>query len=182
MFFADFDNDGWGDLFAANGHVYPQVDQLEIGTRYRQRCLVFRNLGRGNFADVTGTAGPGVNTPRAYRGAALGDYDNDGDLDVLVMDLDNGPVLLKNSSRPRGSYLRITAPAGTRLTIEANGIKQVDEVRASGSYQSASEQVAHFGLGNSTVVERLFIRFPNGKTRTLTNVKANQSLTLVAHD
>jgi hypothetical protein len=182
MFFGDFDNDGWGDLFAANGHVYPQVDQIDIGTRYRQRCLVFRNLGRGNFADVTDTAGPSINTPRAYRGAALGDYDNDGDLDVVLMDLDSGPVLLENRSQPGGTYLRINAPVGAKLTIETPGMKQVDEVRASGSYQSASEQVAHFGLGGSPVVERLIIRFPNGKTKTLINVKANQSLTLVAHD
>jgi hypothetical protein len=178
LFFGDFDNDGWGDLFAANGHVYPQVDRIDAGARYRQRCLVFRNLGRGNFADVTAEAGAGVNTPRAHRGAALGDYDNDGDLDVLVMDLDGGATLLENRGRLRGAYLRVKAPVGSRIAIEAADMRQVDETRASGSYQSASEQVAHFGLGAAPIVERVIARFPNGKTRTLTNIKVNQSITL----
>ncbi len=178
MFFGDFDNDGWDDLFAANGHVYPQVDRLDAVARYRQRCLVFRNLGRGNFADVTAEAGAGVNTTRAHRGAALGDYDNDGDLDVLLLDLDGGPTLLENRSRSLSAYLRIKAPVGSRITVEAAGMKQLDEIRASGSYQSASEQVAHFGLGGASIVERVSVRFPNGKTRTLTNVKVNQLLTL----
>ena len=178
MFFGDFDNDGWSDLFAVNGHVYPQVDRLDAGARYRQRCIVFRNLGRGNFADVTAEAGGSVNTPRAHRGAALGDYDNDGDLDVLLIDLDSGPTLLENHSPSHGSYLRVKAPIGSRITVEAAGMKQLDETRASGSYQSASEQVAHFGLGGATIVERVSVRFPNGETRTLTNVKVNQLITL----
>jgi hypothetical protein len=174
MFFGDFDNDGWLDLFAANGHVYPQVDHAELGTKYRQRCLLFRNLGRGSFADVTAEAG--LNTPRAHRGAALGDYDNDGDLDVLLMDLDGQPVLLENRSPARGHYLRVKAPAGTRVTIEAGSIKMLDEIRASGSYQSASEQVAHFGLGNLQTIERVTVRFTNGAMKTLTGVKADQTL------
>jgi hypothetical protein len=177
MFFGDFDNDGWGDLFAANGHVYPQVDRIDIGTRYRQRCLIFRNLGQGRFADVTSEAGAGLDTPRAHRGAALGDYDNDGDLDLLIMDLDGGPVLLENRSQPQ-SYLRVKAPVGSRIIIEAAALKQMDEVRASGSYQSASEQIVHFGLGATQIVDRLNVRFPNGQTRTLTRVKANQLLTI----
>ncbi len=178
MFFGDFDNDGRADLFGANGHVYPQVDRIDIGTRYRQRCLIFRNLGRGNFSDVTAEAGAGINTPRAHRGAALGDFDNDGDLDIIMMDLDGGPVLLENRSQPKANYLRIKAPVGSRITLEAGGLKQTDEARASGGYQSASEQVAHFGLGDAPSVERLNVRFPNGKVRTLTNVKANQLVTI----
>ncbi|MGH9937432.1 MAG: ASPIC/UnbV domain-containing protein, partial [Blastocatellia bacterium] len=134
-------------------------------------------LGRGNFADVTAEAGAGVNTPRAHRGAAIGDFDNDGDLDALLADLDGGPTLLDNRSQPRGAYLRVKAPAGSRITVEAAGMKQSDETRASGSYQSASEQAAHFGLGGASIVERVSVRFPNGKARTLTSVKVNQSLT-----
>lgn len=178
MFFGDFDNDGWGDLFAVNGHVYPQVDRIDIGVRYRQRCLLFRNLGQGNFTDVTSEAGAGINTPRAHRGAALGDFDNDGDLDVVMMDLDGGPVLLENRSQSKANYLRVKAPVGSRITVETGSLKQTDEARASGGYQSASEQVAHFGLGIATSVDRLSVRFPSGKVRTLTGVKANQLLTI----
>jgi enediyne biosynthesis protein E4 len=177
IFFADLDNDGWLDLFAANGHVYPQVDRVDIGTKYRQRSLVFRNLG-GSFADLTAEAGASVNTPRAARGAALGDYDNDGDLDILLMDLDGAPVLLENRSRPQGNYLRVRAPVGARVMVEAGAVKQIDEVRASGSYQSASEPVAHFGLGKASSVDRATARFSNGKTTTLAGVKANQTLTI----
>src|SRR5262245_529673 len=177
MFFGDFDNDGWSDLFAANGHVYPQVDRLGAGASYRQRCLVFRNSGRASFVDVTAEAGAGVNTPRSHRGAALGDYDNDGDMDVLMMDLDGGPTLLENRSQPSGAYLRVKAPVGSRITVEAAGMKQVDETRASGSYQSASEQSAHFGLGAASIVEKVTVRLTNGKSRTSTNVKVNQSIT-----
>jgi hypothetical protein len=178
MFFGDFDNDGWPDLFAANGHVYPQVERLASGLRYRQRCLLFRNLGRGSFADVTAESGPALNQPRAHRGAAPGDYDNDGDLDALLLDLDSQPVLLENRSPAAGHWLRVKAPVGARVALEAAGLKMLDEVRASGSYQSAPEQAAHFGLGALTALERVSVRFPQGKTKTLRNVKANQTLIL----
>ena len=179
MFFADFDNDGWLDLCASNGHVYPQVDQIDIGTKYRQRALVLRNTGQGTFAEVTAEAG--LTAPRAHRGAALGDYDNDGDLDVLLMDLDGQPVLLENRSAPTNNYLRVRAPISSRVRVESGEWKQMDEVRASGSYQSASEAVAHFGLGPRATVERVTVKFPDGQSRTLTNVKANQVLTIGAN-
>jgi hypothetical protein len=176
MFFGDFDNDGWLDLFAANGHVYPQVDRAELGTKYKQRCLIFRNLGQRGFADMTAEAGVGVNTPRAHRGAALGDYDNDGDLDILLMDLDGQPALLENRSPARGHFLRVKAPVGSRVTIEAGSIKMLDEIRASGSYQSASEQIAHFGLGSLQTLDRVTVRGVNGVTKVFTGVKADQTL------
>ncbi len=174
MFFADFDNDGWGDLFAANGHVYPQVDRLDIGVKYRQRCLVFRNLGEGAFADVTGEAGDVVNTPRAHRGAACGDFDNDGDPDVLLMDLDGQPVLLENRTPFAGNHLRVKAPIGSRITVAAASLRQTDEARASGGYQSASAQIVHFGLRRAEAADSVTVRFPNGKKRELRNVKANR--------
>ncbi len=175
MFFADFDNDGWPDLFAANGHVYPQVDRVDIGTKYKQRALLFRNTGKGGFNEIDDA---GLQAARAHRGGALGDYDNDGDLDLLLMDLDGQPVLLENRSAAKGQWLRVRAPVGTRITLEAGGVKWIDEVRASGSYQSASEPVAHFGLGSVTTLDRLTARFTTGKTKTLTGVKANQTLTI----
>ena len=103
-FFGDFDNDGWKDLFVSNGHVYPQVESVDIGTRYRQRCLLFRNLGSGKFLDLTTSAGSALSELRAYRGAAQGDFDKDGDLDILVMDLDGGPHLFENRSPNGGRF------------------------------------------------------------------------------
>jgi hypothetical protein len=177
-FLADFDNDGWKDLFIANGHVYPQVDVMDVGTRYRQTCLLFRNLHNGKFQNVTTEAGKGIHTPRAHRGTALGDYDNDGDLDLLVMDIDGGPLLLENRTSSPGNYLRVKAPVGTRVTIEADGLRLLDEVRASGSYLAASEPVAHFGLGKVSLVDELQLRMPDGKTKILKNVAANQILSV----
>ena len=109
-FFGDFDNDGWKDLFVSNGHVYPQVESVDIGTRYRQRCQLFRNLGNGKFSDLARLAGSALDEPRAYRGAAPGDFDKDGDLDILVMDLDGGPHLFENRSSNGGSFLRLRLP------------------------------------------------------------------------
>ncbi len=176
MFFADFDNDGWPDLFAANGHVYPQVDRIDLGTKYRQRALVFRNTGKGGFTDVSAEAG--LQAPRAHRGGALGDYDRDGDLDLLLMDLDGQPVLLENRSASSGHWLRVRAAVGTRITLEAGGATWTDEVRASGSYQSGSEPVAHFGLGAVATIDRLTARFTTGRTEILRAVKADQLLTI----
>jgi len=175
-FFADFDNDGWKDLFVANGHVYPQVDSVDIGTQYRQPCLLFRNLGNAKFANVTPLAGSALTEPRAYRGAALGDFDNDGDLDVLVMDLDGGPHLWENRVPGATSFVRVKAPVGSKVTIETEAGTQMDEIRASGSYQSACEPVAHFGLGRMERVGRLTVRFPNGRTRVFESVKSREVL------
>ena len=171
MFCADFDQDGWIDLFASNGHVYPQVDNAQVGTQYRQRYLIFRNLAGGRFVEVAAEG-----APRAYRGAAIGDFDNDGDQDILMMDLDGGPVLLENRTQGKGNYLRVKAPVGSRITIESGSDRWIDEVRASGSYQSASEQVAHFGLGRIATLNKVTVRFPGGKTRALTDVKGHETL------
>lgn len=193
MIFADFDQDGWPDLFAANGHVYPQVDAKSMGTSYRERCLLFRNLGRGRFGEVAAEAGSGMDVARAHRGAAVGDYDGDGDQDVLVMDLDGGPVLFENRSAGQGSYLRVKAPVGSRIVVEAAGMILTGEVLSSGSYQSASEHVAHFGLGDlgvrsaqkrerakeaegAATIERVTVRLPSGRKKVLTGVRVNQTI------
>jgi hypothetical protein len=94
------------------------------------------------------------------------------------MDLDRAPVLLENRSRPKGNYLRVKAPVGARVMVEASAVSQIDEVRASGSYLSASEPIAHFGLGNAGSVDRVIVRFSNGKTKSLAGVKSNQTITV----
>ncbi len=172
VFLADFDNDGWPDIFGANGHVYPQVDRVAIGTSYRQRSLLFKNNGRGEFSQITG----GLTEARSHRGAALGDYDNDGDLDLLLMDLDGQPILLQNRTPAIGNYLRVQAPTGSLVKLEAGDLRLVDEVRASGSYQSSSEPVAHFGLGGLKTVERVSVRLPGGKMVMRAGVATNQVL------
>jgi hypothetical protein len=177
-FFGDFDNDGWKDLFVSNGHVYPQVDSVDLGTRYRQKCLLFRNLGNGRFSEVINAPDSPLGTARAYRGAASGDFDNDGDLDILTIDLDGGPHLWENRSPGSGGYLRIKAPVGARVAIEVSDLRQMDEIRASGSYQSACEAVAHFGLGKAAFVRRVTARLKDSKVRVLENVKANQLLVM----
>lgn len=176
MFFADFDNDGWLDLLAANGHVYPQIEKTTA--KYKQPCLLFRNTGRGNFVNVSSEAGAGLTTARSHRGAALGDLDNDGDLDLVLMDLDGQPVMLENRNATTAAWLRVKAPIGTRVTVEVEGAKWIDEVRASGSYQSASEPIAHFGLGSVQSRARVTARFTDGKTKVMTDVKPNQLLVI----
>lgn len=179
-FFADFDQDGWKELFAVNGHVYPQADRIS-GLQYQQPCLLFQNLRNGEFADITARAGAALTIRRSHRGAALGDYDNDGDQDLLLMDIDDGPVLLENRTAGQGNFLRIKAPVGSRIIVESGGHRQIDEIRASGSYLSASEQVAHFGLGAASLADRVTVRLAGGKTLVRENVRANQTLVIPAN-
>lgn len=174
-FFADLDNEGWKDLFAVNGHVYPQVDRIP-GMSYRQPCLLLRNRGDGTFEEITTRAGEALGVLRSSRGAALGDFDNDGLLDILLMDIDRGPVLLRNKTRNPGNYIRVKAPVGSRITVTAGGSDRVDEIRASGSYLSASEQVAHFGVGEARFVDEIVIRFPDGRQERRGRTQVNQTI------
>lgn len=167
-------------MFAVNGHVYPQADRIS-GLQYQQPCLLFQNLRNGEFADITARAGAALTIRRSHRGAALGDYDNDGDQDLLLMDIDDGPVLLENRTAGQGNFLRIKAPVGSRIIVESGGHRQIDEIRASGSYLSASEQVAHFGLGAASLADRVTVRLAGGKTLVRENVRANQTLVIPAN-
>ena len=172
---ADLDNDGWLDLLGVNGHVYPQVDRVGIGTGYRQPALLLRG-GPGGLSDVTAMAGSGLTTRRSHRGLALGDYDNDGDLDLLLMDLDGQPVLLENRTEGRGHHLRVRAPIGARIELEVDGIRRVAEIQAAGSYQSASESIAHFGLGSARMVSRVQIILPGHPIQELRDLPVDRVL------
>ena len=185
--FADFDNDGWPDVFVANGHVNPQVDAHAFGISYAQRPLVFHNLGKGKFAEVGHSAGPALKSKKVSRGLATGDFDNDGNVDLLVSNLDGSPTLLRNLGTRRGQaghWLRIKTVGtrsnrggfGARVELTAGSLTQVDEVRANSSYLSASDPRLHFGLGTATRAERIVIRWPSGSTDTLKNEKADQEL------
>ena len=177
----DLDNDGRLDLFIANGHVYPDVDGRGLGTSYKQRKQVFMNDGR-RFRDATGAIGGGLLVDRSSRGAAFGDIDNDGDIDALVVNMNDRPTLLRNDT-PRGNHwltLRlIGGPSnrdglGARVTIDAGGRKQLFEVRSDGSYLSHSDMRVHAGLGAAARAARVEIRWPSGRVESVPNVAADR--------
>lgn len=183
--FFDADHDGWPDLLAVNGHVYPQIEGAFSGGQYPQRKLFYRNLRNGTFADLSNEVGEALLIRRASRGAAFGDYDEDGDLDVIVNELDGVPVLLRNETGSKsGNWLNLKLTGtksnrnavGARVELKAGGLTQVDEVRAGDSYISHSDWRLHFGLGEAKVVDEISIRWPSGKTEKRTKVAVNQVL------
>jgi hypothetical protein len=179
----DFDQDGWTDIFAVNGHVYPQAARLLAGERYRQRMLFFLNQHDGTFRDVSTSAGAVLTYPRVSRGAAFGDLDNDGDIDVVVENIDGSPSLIRsdNAGTRHWISLELVGTRSNRLAIGAKvkavsgNLVQVDEVRSGGSYLSQNDLRIHFGLGDATQVDRVEIRWPAGATETLRNIRSDRS-------
>jgi hypothetical protein len=174
--FADFDSDGDLDLVIANGHIYPQIDRHpEIAGTYAQKNQLLENRG-GRFVDVTGDAGPGFQIMMASRGLAVGDFDNDGDLDILISNLDAPPTLLRNDT-PQGAWLMVDckgpnggpAPPGTRVIVRAGGRTFVRDVSAGDSYASSHDPRLHFGLGAATVADSIEVRWPDGGRTVRTN-------------
>jgi predicted nucleotidyltransferase len=168
--FADFDNDGLLDLFVANGHVYPQIDQFRIGTKYLQRKQLFRNLGTGRFRDVSDEVGGGLVLEKSSRGAAFGDIDNDGDIDVLVINMNDRPTLLRNETVAGNNWITLKLAGksgsrdaiGARVTLDQEGPAQVSEIRSGGSYLSHNDMRVHFGLGRKATVPPVKVRWPDG--------------------
>jgi hypothetical protein len=184
--FMDFDNDGWPDIFICNGHVYPEVGDSESESSYRERKVLYRNLGNGNFADVTLDAGPGVLEKVAGRGCAFGDFDNDGDVDVLVNCINDVPQLLRCDQSPKNNWLKVKTVGvksnrsgiGARIICTtAENHRQMDEVRSGGSYLSQSDLRVHFGLGKATSAE-IEVRWPSGVVDRF-RAPANQVVTVV---
>ena len=184
--FVDFGNDGWLDLFLANGHVYPEVAQLKTEAAYAQRKVVYVNRGNGRFEDVSEQLGAPVTTPRAARGAAFGDIDNDGDVDVVVNNVNAPPDLFRTETDPGRHWLLVKlvgtasnrSAIGARLGCTAGGFTQWQEVRGGGSYISQNDLRAHFGLGAAATVERLWVRWPNGLEEEWRDLGADRILTL----
>jgi hypothetical protein len=182
--FLDYDNDGWKDIYVANGHVYPQVDNYSFGTTYAQRAFLFHNLQNGRFEEVGLTSGAALKLRRVSRGLASADFDNDGDLDLLETNLDDQPLLLRNEAGNQGHWIRLGLIGtssnrdgyGARVTIVAGGLSQTDEVRASTSYLSSNDPRVHFGLGKETEIQLVEIRWPSGKVDKMTNVKVDMEI------
>jgi predicted nucleotidyltransferase len=178
--FVDADNDGLLDLFMANGHIYPDIARTGTST-YRQRNQMFRHLPNGRFRHVTDEVGGPLTIEKSYRGAAFGDYDNDGDIDVVISALDDRPTLLRNDTtgghwftmRLAGTTSNRSA-IGAKVTIEAGGRRQVAEVRSGGSYISHNDSRVHFGLGDATSVDSLTVRWPTGKMQTERSLAADR--------
>jgi hypothetical protein len=184
--FLDLDLDGWQDLFLVNGHVYPEVDQVKTEAGYKQRKVVYRNRGDGRFDDVTEQLGPPVTVPKAGRGAAYADFDNDGDVDILVNNVHDTPELYRLDQREARSWsaLRLVgvqsnrSAIGARVILTAGGVTQVSEVRGGGSYYSQNDLRMHFGLGSAKTIDRVEVRWPNGKIEVWTGVEPNRIVTL----
>ena len=182
----DLDNDGWKDIFIVNGHVYPQVDQHPSEITYRQSPLVYRNLRNSTFRNVSAEAGPGVSKEHASRGAAFADFDKDGDLDVIITNLNDSPSLLQNESVNNNNWLSVRLEGhrsnrsgiGARIQINSGDLVQIDEVRSASSYYSSNGLAVHFGLGLSKQVEQLEILWPSGTQQRFKNIQAGQVVTV----
>jgi hypothetical protein len=184
--FADVDNDGLLDIAVANGHILDNAPQYRAGSTYMQRKLLFRNLGNRRFGEVGRQAGPAFTAERVSRGLAIGDIDNDGDLDILVNNNGQDAELLKNDGGNRGNALLVrlrgAAPnvdaIGARIKVTTGSRTQVREVRAGSSYLSQNDLRAHFGLGTASRADRIDVLWSDGRMESLSNVAANQIVSI----
>ncbi|MBS1796346.1 MAG: CRTAC1 family protein [Acidobacteria bacterium] len=180
--FADFDNDGWPDILTVTGNVYPEVEKYFKEYPHRSPRLLYQNLGNGRFRDVSATGGTGITEPRSSRGCAFGDFDNDGDIDVLVMNMNEPPLLLRNELKSANNWLSLRLigtksnrdAIGARVTARFGGLVQAQEVTAQTSYYSHNDLRLHFGLGAAKQADSIEIRWPNGQTETIKNVPAGR--------
>jgi len=180
--FLDFDNDGWKDLIVANGHVYPEVDTGHTAEKYKQPRLLYWNRGDGQFFDLSAQGGPGISDAHSSRGLAVGDLDNDGNEEVVIMNMGEAPSLLTNFATGGNSILirALTSgrdAIGARITITADGHKQIDEVRSGGSYISQSDLRLHFGLGKASKAD-ISILWLDGKVENFRSVPAGEIVTI----
>jgi len=170
--FIDYDNDGWKDLLMSDGHVYPQADQYNWGTSWKQRPMLFRNLEGKRFENVPAVEGSGLATVVAGRGMAVGDLFNDGKLDAVINVMDGHPLLLRNVNPDNNHWIEFKLVGGPKsprdavgatVYLTANSLKQREDVISGGSYLSTNDPRPHFGLGQATKVDEIEIHWPSGK-------------------
>ncbi|HMJ62020.1 MAG TPA: CRTAC1 family protein [Bryobacteraceae bacterium] len=184
--FFDFDNDGWKDLLLVNGHAFPEVENLHIDIHYKDRAILYRNLANGKFRDVSENAGPALAERHSARGAAFGDMDNDGMVEIAVNNQNEAPSLWKQAAAPPGNWLILKlagtrsnrSAIGARVKVIANGRAQYAEVRSGGSYLSQNDLRLHFGLGEARTVERIEISWPNGTRQVFEDQAVDRIVTI----
>ena len=181
----DLDNDGNPDLFWVTGSVYPEIEAKLPSYPFKSPRILFRNLGDGKFEELLDQAGPGIAALHASRGCAFGDFDNDGDVDILIMNLNEPPSLLRNDMTGNGHWLKVKligvksnrTALGARVTVHYAGKKQAQEVLSQSSFYSVNDLRLHFGLGAAEKAD-LDVRWPNGATERLTAVSADRLVTI----
>ena len=185
--FVDLDNDGWKDIVQVAGHVYPEVAQINAIESYKRQRLVYRNLGNARFEDVSALSGPGILQEHSSRGAAFGDFDNDGDIDVLVMNMHEAPSLLRNDSTSPHHWVKFLlqgvksnrAAIGATVTIQSGPMRQTDAVLSQSSFLSVNDLRLHFGLGAADAVDHITVHWPSGVVEEFPGVPAGKLYLLV---
>jgi hypothetical protein len=181
----DFDNDGWPDISVATGHIYPELERRFPESPYKSPLLLYRNLGHGHFEELFDEAGSAILEPHSSRGIAFGDFDNDGDIDMLVVNLGEPPSLYRNDVSGKNHWIKIRLEGtasnrtaiGARVEIAANGRKQMKELQSQSSFLSCNDFRLHFGLGGALVAD-VAVRWPSGQHQTLTALKTDQLYTI----
>ena len=185
--FVDYDNDGWPDIIQLNGHVYPEVETWFPDSKFKQKRIVYHNEGDGKFKDVSAQMGPGIAQHYSSRGAAFGDFDNDGGVDVLVLNMNDPPSLLHNIGGNKNNWIKIKligtrcnrTAVGARVRVLTGRHSQMDEVHTGGSVMSQSDLRLHFGVGQAKKVDRIEVKWPTTwKTEQFTDIEVNQILTI----
>ncbi|MBE7157665.1 MAG: CRTAC1 family protein, partial [Rhodospirillales bacterium] len=182
---ADFDNDGLPDLLWVTGNVYPEIEKRFPQYPLKGPRVLFRNLGDGSFEQLRTEAGASLQVPHASRGLAIGDFDNDGDLDVLIMNVNEIPSLLRNDVPRENGWLKVKltgvrsnrSAIGAKVVVRYGGRVQMQELRSQSSYLSANDPRLHFGLGRETEAQ-VEVFWPSGLHEVIGSVKKNQSLAL----
>jgi hypothetical protein len=185
--FVDYDNDGWPDIIQVNGHVYPEVEQWFPDANFKQKRVVYHNEGNGKFEDVSAQMGSGIAERYSSRGAAFGDFDNDGGIDVLVLNMNDPPSLLRNIGGNKNNWIKIKligthcnrTAVGARVRVLNGKHAQMDEVHTGGSVMSQSDLRLHFGVGQAKNIDLIEVKWPTTwKTEKFANVEVNQILTI----
>jgi hypothetical protein len=185
--FIDYDNDGWPDILQVDGHVYPGIDQRGVGQTFMEPRIVYRNLGNGKFQEVSKELGPGIAARHSSRGCAFGDYDNDGDIDVIVNNMNEIPSLLRNDGGNENNWIKVKligttcnrTAIGARVRVTTGKHSQIDEVHSGTSVMSQSDLRLHFGVGQAKRIDRLEVKWPTTqKIETFTHLDPNQILVI----